>query len=92
MNKDNIQKYILRVYYNYKVGDKVMLNNKYAYKYKNRYNGSFEIMQCWKNGMFTFKIGTTKVMYNTFCIKPYTSKSMLMMSICGDQVYTSTHI
>ena len=33
INKDNIHKNIIIIYYNYKVSDKVMLNNKAVYKY-----------------------------------------------------------
>ena len=38
-----------RVYHNYKVGDKFMLNNHTEYKYETPYKGTFVITQCWTN-------------------------------------------
>ena len=43
INEDKICTNRIIVYYNYKVGDKVILNNKYAHKYDTMYNELFEI-------------------------------------------------
>ena len=50
-----------RLDYNHKVGDKVMLNNKNAYRYETPYKGTFDITQCWTNDMVTLKCGTIKL-------------------------------
>ena len=73
INKDSIRKNIKRVDHDYKVGDKVMLNNHAAYKYETPYKGPFEIKQFWGNGMVSLQCGETKIRYNIRCIKPYTS-------------------
>ena len=55
MNKDNIQKNIKIVYYDYNIGDKVVLNNNDALKYATPYIDSFDITQRWTNDMVTLK-------------------------------------
>ena len=40
--------------FNYKFGGKIMINNKYAYKYETPYKGSFEITQCFTNDVVVF--------------------------------------
>ena len=57
INKDTIHKNIKRVYRYYKVGDKVILNNNIAFKYKTSYKGTFDITQCWNNGTVTLQYG-----------------------------------
>ena len=73
INKDNIRKNINRVDHDYKVGDKVMLNNSAAYKYETPYKGPFVITQCWTNGMVTIQCDAIKIRHNIHRIKPYTS-------------------
>ena len=46
INKDNIRENNKRVNYNYKVGDKVMINNHATYKYEMPHKGPFVITQC----------------------------------------------
>ena len=46
-----------RVEYDYKVGDKVMLKNKSAYKCETLYEGPYEINQTWTNVTGTLQIG-----------------------------------
>ena len=46
MNKYSIRENIKIVDHNYKVGDKLMLNNHAAYIYETPYNVSFMITQC----------------------------------------------
>ena len=47
MNKDKIRKNNNKIYYDYKIRDKVMLNSKDAFKYKIPYNRTLGITQCW---------------------------------------------
>ena len=54
-NKDNIRENSKRVDHNYKVGDKVTLDNNYALKYDTTYKGPFEITQCFTNGTVTLQ-------------------------------------
>ena len=58
--------------YDYKVGDKFMLTNKYSYKYEPPYNGTFVITQCWTNGTVTLQYGVIQIKHNIRFIKPYT--------------------
>ena len=60
-NKYDIQKNNKRVDHDYKVGDKVMLVNNDAHKYKTPYKGPFVITQCWTNGMVTLNCDTIKL-------------------------------
>ena len=73
MNKYNILKNSKRVHHSFKVGDKLILTNIYALKYKYKYNGPYEIMQCWTNITFTLQGGAIKIKHDLCCIKPYTS-------------------
>ena len=41
INRDNIRENRYQIDYDYKVGDKVMLNIHAAYKYETPYNGKF---------------------------------------------------
>ena len=58
---------------NYKVRDKVVLNNNNTFKYQTPYKGTFEINQCWSNGAVTLQCDATKIWYNISRIKPYKS-------------------
>ena len=71
INKDNIRKNKIQVDHGYKVGDKVMLNNHYAYKYKTPYKGPFVIAWCCTNGTITIQYGTIQIRHNIYSIKPY---------------------
>ena len=73
ISKDNICKNSKRVDHDYKVGDKAMLTNNYAFKYETPYKGTFEIIQLWTNITVTLQHGATKNRYNIRCIKAYTS-------------------
>ena len=64
INKDNIRENNKRVDYNYKVGDKVMINNHAAYKYEIPHKGPFPITKCWNNGMVILQCGATKIRCN----------------------------
>ena len=65
-------KIIKRVDHDYKVGDKVMLNNNYAYKYETPHKGPFLITQCWNNDNITLQYGLKIIRYNIRRINPYT--------------------
>ena len=53
MNKDNIRENNKRVDHDYKVGDKVMINNHYVCKYETPYKGPYVKTKCWTNGTVT---------------------------------------
>ena len=73
INKYNIQKNSKRVEHDYKVRDKVIINNHAAYKYEMPYKVPFAITQCWTNSTFTLQCGAIKIRYNIHHIKPYTA-------------------
>ena len=58
INYDNNGGNFSRVEYDYKVGDKVMLKNKPAYKCETLYKGPYEITQTWTNVTDTLQIGS----------------------------------
>ena len=64
---------IKRFYHDYKVGDKVMINNHAAYKYETPYKGHFFIKKCCTNGTVALQYGVIKIRCNMFFIKPYKS-------------------
>ena len=70
-----------RVDYNYKVGNKVILNNKSSHKYETSYKGTFEITQCFNNGTVSLQMSVKK--YDTIYItlRPINIKPTLMNSI-----------
>ena len=61
INKDITIKNINKVYHDYQVGDKLILNNNAAFKYKTSYKGPFVITQCWTNGTFILHCVKKKV-------------------------------
>ena len=73
INKDNICKNSNRLYYDYKVGDNIILNDKAELKYETLHNRPLEIIQCWNNDTVTFKMGVVKIRQSIFRIKPYKS-------------------
>ena len=62
MNKDDIRKNCKIINHDYKVGDKLMLNNNTIFKFQAPYKGSFEIMHGWTNGTVTLQRDETKIM------------------------------
>ena len=62
--KDNIRKNNKVVDHNYKVGDKVMLNNHAAYKYETPYSGPFVITQFCTNVAVALQCGAIQIIYN----------------------------
>ena len=88
INKDNIRKNRKRVDHNYKVGDKVMLDNHATYKYETPYNGPFLITWCCTNGTFTIKYGLIQIRHNIRQIKPYkydtTVEDINTVNMCDD--------
>ena len=75
MNKHNICENRIRVEYEKKVRDKVILNNKYVQKYKTPYKGPYEITRMWTNGMVTLKMNPAAVIYNICYINPHKSET-----------------
>ena len=72
INKDNTHKNSKRFDHDYKVRDKVMLNNHAAYKYETPYKGPFVIKKRWNNSTVILQYDTSKMRYNMRRIKPYT--------------------
>ena len=60
INKYNTRGNIKRVDHEYKVGDKVMLNNHAAYKHETPYKAPFVITHCWTNFTVTLQYGLKK--------------------------------
>ena len=67
--------------YNFKAGDKVILNNNSVYKYETPYIWIFYTMRCWTNGMVTLKISEMNIRYNIYHIKLYEFDKILMINI-----------
>ena len=72
INKDHICENNKIFYNDYKVGDKVMIDNHDTQKYETPYNVPFATTKCWTNSTVTLQYGVTKIRYNIFHIKPYT--------------------
>ena len=60
INKDNIRKNDKIVDHDYKVGDKVMPKNHFAYKYKTPYKFPFVITHFWDNVTIILQCGAIK--------------------------------
>ena len=76
-----IEKYIIHknstiIDYNYNVGDKVLVRINQAYKYETPFQGPYAIIQTWRNGTVTIKMGTVTSRLNIFRIKPYYSQEI----------------
>ena len=71
INKYNIRKNRKQVDHDYKVGDKIMLNNHAAYKYKTPYKGPFFITRCWANGAIRIQYDLIQIRHNIRRIEPY---------------------
>ena len=69
INRDNTHKYRHKVEYDFKVGDKVMLNKHTAYKYETIYKGPFLITHYFTNVVVNLQRGPTKIKYNIRRIK-----------------------
>ena len=66
-----IQEYANRINYNYRLGDKVITLTMSVYKYRTPYRGPYEIVNTWKNGTVTLRIGAVTMRINIHNIKPY---------------------
>ena len=73
INRDNTRENKHRVYYNYKIGNKVMLTNHTAHKYETPYKGPFVITLFFTNSTVTLKCGASENRHNICHIKPYKS-------------------
>ena len=73
INRYNTRQNKHRVYYEYKFGDKVILNNHTAYKYETPYKVPFVITQCFANVTANLQCVPTKIKYNIRRINPYKS-------------------
>ena len=73
INSDNTSENKHRVDYDYKFGDKVILNNHIVYKYDTPYKGYFLITQRFTNVTVMLQYGSTKIRYNIRRIKQYKS-------------------
>ena len=58
INKDVTRENTTRIDHDYRVGDKVMTNDRSAYKYKTLFRSPYEIIHVWKNGTVTLRMGS----------------------------------
>ena len=72
INKDDICENNERVDYDYKVRDKVMLNNHAVYTFEMPYKGPFVITKCLTTITVKLQCGVAKVRYNIRHINPNT--------------------
>ena len=73
INRYNTQENKHRVDYEYKVGDKFMLNKYTSYKYETTYKVPLVITQCFTNSTVNLKCSNIQIKYNIRCINPYKS-------------------
>ena len=73
IDKYNIHKNSRIVYHNFKVVDKLILNDNSAFKFETLYKGPLSITQCCTNVMVALQMGAIEISYNIRCIKPYKS-------------------
>ena len=71
-----VEKYFIhenstRIDYDYRVGDRLILSTKTAYKFETSYKGPYKIVQAWKNGTVTLWTGVVTTRTNICHIKPY---------------------
>ena len=57
INKDIICENTTKIYHDYRVGDKVMTIDSSTFKYKNPFEGPYEIVQMCTNVTITIKMG-----------------------------------
>ena len=72
-NKYTIHKNNKSVDHNYKVRNKLILDNNDYFKYEIMYKGPFDIKQCCTNVKVKLNYDATKIRYNIHLIKSYTS-------------------
>ena len=70
INKDDICENNERVDYDYKVRDKVMLDNHAVYTFEMPYKGPFVIKKCFTNGTEKLQFGATEIRNNIRHINP----------------------
>ena len=58
INKDVTRENTTRIDHDYRVGDKVMTNNRSAYKCKTPLRNPYEIIHMWKNDTVTLLMGS----------------------------------
>ena len=90
-NKDNIYENTKRVDLDYKVRDKVMLNNSAAYEYETPYKVPFLIMKYFTNVTVTLQCGGIQIMHNIHRIKPYKSDTKVQ-DITPENMYEDINI
>ena len=90
-SKDNIRENIKQVDHNYKVIDKVMLNNNAAHKYETLYRGPFVKIQCRNKVSVVYQCGETKIRYYICWIKQYTSDTNIA-DISTENMYDDVKI
>ena len=71
IRKNNIIENKKHIPHQYKVGDKVMLENHCANKYEQPYKGPYLVMQINTNGTVHLKIGAVTDTVNIRCIHPF---------------------
>ena len=77
IHKNNIIENSKCISHQYKVGDKVMLENHHANKYEQLYKGPYLVTQVNTNGTVCLKIGGVMDTMNIRCIHPYKTMSSI---------------
>ena len=60
-----------RIDHNYRVGDKILIKNRSAYRYENLFRCLYKIIQTWTNGTATLRAGEIRHRINIRNIKTY---------------------
>ena len=76
------EKYVIRenttiIDYDYRMGDRVIIRNKTAYKYKNPFKHLYENVQMRTNGTTTLQKGVVTTRINILCINPYNNLNIV---------------
>ena len=70
INKYSIRENTTRIDYDYRVGDQVIMDKKFAFKYETPFKGPYENFQTCTNGSVTSRMGAVTSVVNILHVKP----------------------
>ena len=65
-----------RIDHDYRVGDKILIKDRSAYKYETPFKGLYEKFQTWTNGTINVQTGVVTYRINIRIIRPYIDKDI----------------
>ena len=73
--KDIIYENSAIIDHNYRVWFEVTIKRKSGFKHETTFQAPYEIVQMWKNGTVTLRVGAVTSRINTLCINPYSTEN-----------------